>query len=142
MENGRPQAEQSVKADLALRAIALAEGLDATEDDVEIEFARMALQFGQKEREIRRAYEQNDAVPDLMAQIRKSKAMDWLLHHVEMVDPEGTVIDRDLVLGHDDHDDHDHDDHDGDARDGDEPDDDVAGDEALAADTNTDTEES
>lgn len=134
MENGRPQAEQSVKADLALRAIALAEGLDATEDDVEFEFARMALQFGQKEREIRRAYEQNDAVPDLMAQIRKSKAMDWLLHHVEMVDPEGTVIDRDLVLGHDDHDDHDHD--------GDEPDDDVAGDEALAADTNTDTEES
>jgi hypothetical protein len=44
--------------------------------------------------------------------------MDWLLHHVEMVDHEGTVIDRELVLGHthddDEHDDHDHgaDDHD------------------------------
>jgi trigger factor len=56
-----------------------------------------------------------------MAQIRKSKAMDWLLHHVEMVDTDGAVIDRDLVLGHthddDDHDhDHDHDDHDHDER--------------------------
>ena len=41
--------------------------------------------------------------------------MDWLLHHVEMVDHDGHQIDRDLVLGHshddddDDHDDHDHD---------------------------------
>ena len=115
MENGRPQAEQAVKADLALRAVALAEGLEVTDDDLEFEYARMALQFGQKEREIRRAYEQNDAVSELIAQIRKSKAMDWLLHHVEMVDPDGAVIDRDLVLGHE-HDEHDeHDDHEVDA---------------------------
>ena len=62
-------------------------------------------------------------MPELIAQIRKSKAIDWLLHHVEMVDPDGKPIDRDLVLGHThddtitttttthDHDhDHDHDD--------------------------------
>jgi len=58
-------------------------------------------------------YERNDAVPELIAQIRKSKAMDWLLHHVEMVDHGGQDLDRDLVLGHthddDEHDDHDHD---------------------------------
>ena len=73
-------------------------------------------EFGQKAKDIRRAYEQNDAVPELLAEIRKSKAMDWLLHHVEMVDTDGNPIDRDLVLGHthdhDDDDDHDHDDHD------------------------------
>ena len=51
----------------------------------------MAMQFGQKAKEIRKAYEQNDAVPELVAQIRKSKALDWLLHHVEMVDHDGTV---------------------------------------------------
>ena len=63
--------------------------------------------------DVRRAYERNDAVPELMAQMRKSKALDWLLHHVEMVDPDGNAIDRDLVLGHDEHDhDHDHADHD------------------------------
>jgi trigger factor len=113
MENGRPRAEAAVKADLALRAVAVAEDLEATDDDVEFEYARMALQFGQNERQIRRAYEQNDAVPELIAQIRKSKAMDWLLHHVEMVDPEGATIDRALVLGHDEHEhEHEHE-HDG-----------------------------
>ena len=116
LEGTRPQAEQSVKADLALRAVADAEDLEVSDGDIEREYARMAMQFGQKAKEIRRVYEQNDAVPELIAQIRKSKAMDWLLHHVEMVDHAGAVIDRELVLGHthdddDDHD-HDHDDHD------------------------------
>lgn len=110
---GRPAAEKSAKVDLALRAVATAEGLEATEDDLEREFAMMAMQFGQKAKEIRKLYERNDALPELMAQIRKSKAMDWLLHHVEMVDHDGNQIDRDLVLGHTHDDEHDHDhDHD------------------------------
>ncbi len=119
MEGTRPQAEQAVKADLALRAVAVAEGIEPTDDDVEMEYARMAMQYGQKAKDIRKVYEQNDAVPELIANIKKSKAFDFLLHHVEMVDHEGNEIDRDLVLGHthDDHDhdhdhDHEHDDHD------------------------------
>ena len=121
-EGSRPQAVQAVKADLALRAVANAEGIEVGDDELEMEYARMAMQFGRKAREIRRMYEQNDAVPELIAQIRKSKATDWLLHHVEMVDREGKPIDRDLVLGHThdehgghvhdhDHDEHDHDEH-------------------------------
>jgi hypothetical protein len=74
---------------------------------------------------VRRAYERNDAVSGLRAEIRKAKALEWLLRHVEIVDPEGHEIDRDLLLppdedvvlpgevdpaGHDhDHADHDHD---------------------------------
>jgi trigger factor len=135
MEGSRPQAVEAVKADLALRAVAAAESLDATDTELEMEYARMAMQFGQKAKEVRRLYEQNDAVPELVAQIRKSKAMDWLLHHVEMVDTEGNVIDRDLVLGHthdeDDHDDHDHDGHDHDGHDHDH--DDEADDEGNAS---------
>jgi trigger factor len=113
LEGTRPQAIEAVKADLALRSVAASEAIDVADDELEIEYARMAMQFGQKARDVRRVYEQNDAVPELIAQIRKSKAIDWLLHHVEMVDTDGTVIDRELVLGHthdDDHD-HDHDDH-------------------------------
>lgn len=114
VENTRPQAERAVKTDLALRAVATAEALDVSDDELEREYARMAMQYGQKAKDLRKVYERNDAVPELMAEIRKSKAMDWLLHHVEMVDHEGTAIDRDLVLGHthdDDHDEHDHDEH-------------------------------
>ncbi len=108
LEGTRPQAEQAVKADLALRAVAVAEDIEVGDDDIEAEYARMAMQFNQKAKEIRKIYERNDAVPELIAQIRKSKAMDWLLHQVEMVDHDGAVIDRDLVLGHT----HDHDDDD------------------------------
>jgi trigger factor len=115
-EGSRPQAVDAVKTDLALRAVATAEGFEVGDDEIEMEYARMAMQFGQKARDVRRVYEQNDAVADLIAEIRKSKAMDWLLHHVDMVDTTGATLDRELVLGHthdhDDHDDHDHDDHD------------------------------
>ncbi|MEL0041474.1 MAG: trigger factor, partial [Ilumatobacter sp.] len=108
MDNMKEQAETSVKADLALRAIAVAEDLEVSGDELDAEYHRMALQYQQSPDEIRKTYERNDAVDELVATIRKSKALDWLLHHVEMVDVDGTVLDRDLILGHDH--DHDHDD--------------------------------
>jgi trigger factor len=105
VDSMRGQSEQAAKVDLALRAVAAAEALEVDDGDLEVEYARMAMQYGQKAREIRRIYERNDAVPELMAQIRKSKAMDWLIHHVEMVDEDGRELDRDAVLGHT-HDEH------------------------------------
>lgn len=111
LESARPTAERAVRTDLALRAVAKAQDIEADDGDIELEYARMAYQFGQKAKDIRRVYEQNDAVPELIAQIRKQKATDWLLHNVEIVDTDGNPVDRDLVLGHT-HDDHDHDDHD------------------------------
>ena len=121
VEGMKGASEQAVKVDLALRAVAAAEQLDADEGDLAAEYERMAVQVGQKPNQVRKAYEQNDLVPELVAQIRKSKALDWLIHHVEMVDPEGNPLDRDVVLGHThdadgnhlddehDHDEHDHD---------------------------------
>ena len=78
------------------------------------------MQSGQKANQIRKAYERNDLVPELAAQVRKQKALDWLLHHVELVDAAGQELDRDLVLGHS-HDDDDDDDHDEDEHDTTEP---------------------
>lgn len=109
IESLKGQSEQAVKVDLALRAVASAEAIDANDDDIESEYERLALQVKQKVNQVRKAYEANDLVPDLKAQIRKSKALDWLLHHVEMVDADGNPIDNELVLG-DSHDDDDHDD--------------------------------
>ncbi len=111
------QSEKAVKVDLALRAVATAEGIEVDDDDVNAEYARIALQVGQKASEVRKAYEKNDAVTDLKSQIRKTKALDWLLEHAEVVDESGAAIDRDLLTGerhdHDhDHHDHDHDHHD------------------------------
>ena len=110
VESLRGASTQAVKVDLALRAIAAGERLDADEGDLTAEYERMAVMAQQKPNQVRKAYERNDLVPELVAQIRKSKALDWLLHHVELVDPDGHTLDRDLVLGHT----HDDDDHDGD----------------------------
>ena len=100
VESMRGQAEQGVKVDLGLRAVAEAESLDVEDHELEAEYSRMAMQHGQKSKDIRKAYERNDAVAGLVSQIRKSKAMDWLVHHVEFVDEAGTTIDRDTLLGH------------------------------------------
>ncbi len=100
IESMRGQSEQAVKADLALRAVAVAQNLEVEDHEVEGEYARMAMQYGQKAKEIRRAYEQNDAVPELLAQIKKNKALDWLVHNVDFVDENGAELGRDLVLGH------------------------------------------
>ena len=123
VESLRVQSLKAVKVDLALRAVAAAEGFEVTEDDLENEYERIGIQVRQKTAQVRKAYERNDAVSELTAQLRKSKALDHLLHTVEMVDPDGTAIDNDTILGHDhsdhdhDHDDHDHDDHDHDEHD-------------------------
>jgi trigger factor len=111
VEGLKVQSEKAVKVDLALRAVGVAEGLEVTEDDLDAEYARIAVQVRQKAAEVRKAYEKNDAVTDLIAQMRKTKALDWLLEHVEIVDPEGNPIDRALVIGKTDGD-HDHSDHD------------------------------
>jgi len=109
ISNFREQAVTSVKADLALRAIAVAEDISVDGEDLELEYTRLAMQFNDSSDNVRRAYEQNGAVGELTASVKKSKAFDWLLHHIEFVDTNGVSLDADTVLGHD----HDHD-HDGD----------------------------
>ena len=121
IEGLKVQSRKAVKVDLALRAVGVAEGLEVTDDEITAEFERIAIQVRQKPAQVRKAYEQNDAVTDLVAQMRKTKALDWLLEHIEIVDPEGNPIDRALVIGktdgHDDDHQHDHDHHDHDHHD-------------------------
>jgi len=110
IESLRVQSHKAVKVDLALRAVAVAENLTVADEELDSEYERIAVQVQQKPLKVRKAYEKNDAVAELTAQLSKSKALDWLLHNVEIVDPDGNPIDNDLLLGHDhDHDDHSHD---------------------------------
>ena len=109
----KEQSEKAVKVDLALRAIAVAQGIEITDADVEAEYEAIGVRVNEKTAKVRRAYEQNDAVTDLIAQMRKSQALEWLLHNSVYVDQNGAVLDTDTVLGEHDHDhDHDHDGHD------------------------------
>jgi len=98
----REQSEKAVRVDLALRAVAVARGIDIPGADLEAEFAAIATRVGEKTTKVRKLYEQNDAVGDLVWQMRKSRALDWLLHNVTYVDQTGRVMDVDDVVGPDD----------------------------------------
>ena len=126
VEELRETATQAVKADLALRAVADAEGIEVDDDDLDAEIEALAARLREKPDKVRHQLERNDQLAAVRSDLRTRKALEWLLEHVEIVDPEGKPIDRaDLEVadleehdhdhdhGHDhDHHDHDHDHHD------------------------------
>ncbi|MBV8561053.1 MAG: trigger factor [Acidimicrobiia bacterium] len=92
--NLREAGVAAVKADLALRAVADAEGLEATDEEVDAEIDRIAQAAGQKPAAVRKQLDRNDQLPAVRSDIRKGKALAWLTEHVEIADEEGQIIDR------------------------------------------------
>ena len=90
-------AEQAVKADLALRAVADAEGIECTDDDLDAEIEQLAARVEEKPAKVRKELDRADQVPAIRSDIRKRKALDWLIEHVELVDEHGEAIDRDSL---------------------------------------------
>jgi trigger factor len=98
MEGLKDASARAVKIDLALRAVAEAENIPVDDDDLDAEYERIAPRVGQKPVQVKKAYERGDGVPELRAELRKRKAMEWLLRSVEIVDGEGRPIERSLLL--------------------------------------------
>ena len=90
----REAAADAVKADLALRALAEAESVEVTDEDVDDEVKRLAERTQLKVGDIRRQLDRADQMPAVRSDIRKTKALEWLTDHVEVVDEEGRAIDR------------------------------------------------
>jgi trigger factor len=97
VEGLRSAAVPAVKADLALRALADAEGLEPTADEVEAEVARLAEAYGMKPAAMRANLERAGQMTAVRSDLKKSKALDWLVEHVELVDTEGRPVDRSLL---------------------------------------------
>jgi trigger factor len=93
----RSGADTAVKADLALRAVAEAEQLVPTDDEVEAEIARLAVQYETSANDLRRQLESAGQMPAVRSDLEKSKALEWLIEHVEVVDAEGNPVDRALL---------------------------------------------
>ncbi len=85
---------QAVNVDLALRALADAENIDATDDDVDDEIDKLAQRVNQKPGDVRKELERADQMPAIRSDIKRRKALDWLVEHVELVDEQGDPIDR------------------------------------------------
>jgi trigger factor len=94
----RDTAAQAVRVDLALRAVADAEAIECTDEDLEAEFAQVAERLNRRAKDIRRDFERAQQVPAVRSDVRKRKAFDWLLERVEIVDEDGHTIDRDALV--------------------------------------------
>jgi len=94
LEELRALAVQAVKADLALRAVADAEGIEATDADLDEEIGGLAERIGQKPEKLRSDLERAAQMEAVRSDLRKRKAVDWLVEQVELVDEEGHPIDR------------------------------------------------
>jgi trigger factor len=93
----KEQAVSAVKADLALRAVAEAQEIEVTDEDVEAEIARLAVRFGEKPAALRRELERGDGLQAVRSDLKKGKALEWLVEHAEVVDEEGQPVDRSLL---------------------------------------------
>jgi trigger factor len=87
-------AQTAVKVDLALRAVADAEDIECTDDDLEEELTSVSERVGEKVDRVRREFERGGQLAAVRSDVRKRKALDWLLERVEIVDEDGQPIDR------------------------------------------------
>jgi trigger factor len=90
----RDTARTAVKVDLALRAVAVAEGIDADEEDLEAEYVAVAERVQVEPDEVRERIAENGQLAAVRADIAKRKALDWLVETVTVTDEDGNAVDR------------------------------------------------
>jgi trigger factor len=90
----REAATTAAKIDLALRAVADAEQIECSEDDLEAELAAVAERVGEPVSRVRAEFQRGGRLSAVRSDVRKRKALDWLLERVEIVDEDGHAIDR------------------------------------------------
>lgn len=95
-ESLREPALQEAKTDLALRAVAAAESIEAADEDVEFELATLAARVDQTVDELKSSFLADDEsrlkAVRLDAQMRKTR--EWVLERVEITDPDGNPVER------------------------------------------------
>jgi trigger factor len=94
----RVGALQSVKIDLALRALVEAEGIEVSDEELGEELAAMGERLEMDADEVREQLERAGRLPAVRSDRRKAKAMRWLVDNVELVDEEGAPVSRDDLL--------------------------------------------
>ena len=93
----RETAAGSAKLDLALRAVAEAEGLTIDDSDVDAEMAKIAAQVDTPVDEVRQNFIDAGRMQALRSDLLKSKALDWLTERANLVDEDGQPVDPDAL---------------------------------------------
>jgi trigger factor len=88
----------AAKLDLALRAIADLESMEISDAEIDAEVARLAEKAGKKPAAMRRELDAIGQLPAVRSDLRKSKALEWLIGQTEYVDEEGQPVDRSYLF--------------------------------------------
>jgi trigger factor len=82
--DARAHAIRAIKADLVLEAVARAEGIQVTREDLDRETEGLAQAMGREVKEVRRILEQSGQVTSLAGDIIRSKALDLLVEAADV----------------------------------------------------------
>ena len=82
--DARAHAIRAIKADLVLEAVARAEGVQVTREDLDRETEGLAQAMGRDVKEVRRILEQSGQVTSLAGDIIRSKALDLLVEAADV----------------------------------------------------------
>jgi trigger factor len=96
VETLRDSAKMAVRADLALRAVIAQEQIEATDDELTAEIERVAERFDEKPAQVRKDLERRGVLEAVRSDIARSKALQFLVDHAEVVDANGKVVDLTL----------------------------------------------
>ena len=88
------QASREVRADLALRALVATERVEIDESELDEEIVHLAGHAGQTPAQVRSSIDRGAGLDGLRSQLRRAKALNWLIEHVGIVDDEGKPMDR------------------------------------------------
>jgi trigger factor len=95
----REAAQRNVTADLALRALADAESIEVTDEELDEELSATAARLGIPAAAARAELERAGRLATVRSDQRTAKALRWLVDHVDVVDEEGNPVARDLLDG-------------------------------------------
>ncbi len=87
------------RLDLALRALANAEGLAATDEEVDEQVAQIANASGMDTDDARERLRLSGQLFALRAEIAKRKALDWVFDNAKLVDDKGNDLTRSDITG-------------------------------------------
>jgi trigger factor len=92
----RESATEAVRADLALRAVIAQESIEASDEELTAEIERVAERFDEKPAQVRKDLERRGVLEAVRSDIARSKALQFLVDHAEVVDAAGHPVDLTL----------------------------------------------
>lgn len=96
--DARSHAIRAIKADLALEAVARAEEIQVTKEDLDRVIGELAKELGRDVKQVRRSLESTGQITSLASDIIRGRALDLVVEHAELVDEPGRATESEPAV--------------------------------------------